>query len=277
MLFACAAFAQDAPKQSFDVASVKPADPSRDPFSKMPKQLQERMEAAVLSRNPGTVPMMDKSRISLRGRTLVTLICYAYGLMPDQVSGPEWISDLRFDVDAKLPDGAPASAVSEMLQGLLEDRFSLHFHRETKEGQGYALVVAKGGPKLSPPVESKPRQAPPDPVEQKQKMETQMAAMAKMRSLAGGEGGSSSTWRADSCSMAELVNHLRAAVHMPVVDATSLEGKYAVELNIHQAPDEDAASATSRALSALGLKLEPRKLARENLIVDSASKEPKEN
>src|SRR5215469_3879843 len=129
LLCVCPAFAQDTPKPSFDVASVKPADPDKNPFAKMPKQLQERMQASMLSRRPGTVPMVGKSRISLHSQTLVALICYAYGLLPDQVSGPEWISDLRFDVDAKLPEGAPAGAVNEMLQSLLEDRFSLRFHR----------------------------------------------------------------------------------------------------------------------------------------------------
>jgi uncharacterized protein (TIGR03435 family) len=36
-----------------------------------------------------------------------------------------------------------------MLQTLLADRFKVRLHRETKEVSGYALVIAKGGPKLS--------------------------------------------------------------------------------------------------------------------------------
>ena len=35
-----------------------------------------------------------------------------------------------------------------MLQALLEERFKLKAHWETKEGDIYKLVVAKGGPKL---------------------------------------------------------------------------------------------------------------------------------
>jgi uncharacterized protein (TIGR03435 family) len=37
-----------------------------------------------------------------------------------------------------------------MLQALLEDRFGLKIHRETREVPVYALTVAKGGPKLRP-------------------------------------------------------------------------------------------------------------------------------
>ncbi|HVW09457.1 MAG TPA: TIGR03435 family protein, partial [Bryobacteraceae bacterium] len=36
------------------------------------------------------------------------------------------------------------------LRGLIEDRFQLKTHRETKEMQIYGLVVAKGGSKLQP-------------------------------------------------------------------------------------------------------------------------------
>ena len=37
-----------------------------------------------------------------------------------------------------------------MLQALLEDRFKLKIHRESREVAVYALTVAKGGPKLKP-------------------------------------------------------------------------------------------------------------------------------
>jgi uncharacterized protein (TIGR03435 family) len=38
-----------------------------------------------------------------------------------------------------------------MLQGLLEDRFQLKAHREAREQPIYALVAARGGPKLEAP------------------------------------------------------------------------------------------------------------------------------
>ncbi len=59
----------------------------------------------------------------------------------------------RFDINAKLPAGTATKDVPEMLQALLEDRFQMKMHRESKELPVYSLVVAKGGLKMqdSPP------------------------------------------------------------------------------------------------------------------------------
>src|SRR5262249_2585305 len=65
--------------------------------------------------------------------------------------GPDWVWGAeRFDVDAKAenPSSATEEQLLSMLQNLLADRFHLKFHRETKKASGYALVVAKNGPKL---------------------------------------------------------------------------------------------------------------------------------
>src|SRR5207247_491253 len=59
-----------------------------------------------------------------------------------------------------------------MLQSLLEDRFQLRFHRETRDMPIYALTVAKGGPKIKlsedqtvvgPPDRDAPPPRPPQP------------------------------------------------------------------------------------------------------------------
>ena len=54
----------------------------------------------------------------------------------------------RFDILAKMPEGATKEQVPEMLQSLLAERFGLTFHKEMREQPVYAPVVAKGGPKL---------------------------------------------------------------------------------------------------------------------------------
>src|SRR5215813_3357760 len=67
-------------------------------------------------------------------------------------TGPDWIQrgDLRFNVEAKAEN--PASATRQqlltMLQNLLVERFQIKFHRVTKEEPGFALLVAKNGPKM---------------------------------------------------------------------------------------------------------------------------------
>src|SRR5439155_4842339 len=65
--------------------------------------------------------------------------------------GPDWIRSERWDVDATA-EGTPGSAMMQgpMLQTLLEERFKVKLHRETREVPVYIVTVAKGGPKLTP-------------------------------------------------------------------------------------------------------------------------------
>lgn len=49
-----------------------------------------------------------------------------------------------------MPEGAKKEQIPDMLT-LLEERFHLVVHRATFEQAGYALVTAKGGPKLKRP------------------------------------------------------------------------------------------------------------------------------
>jgi uncharacterized protein (TIGR03435 family) len=82
--------------------------------------------------------------------TLKTLIAFAYRLQQFQIlGGPGWVNSDRFDIEAKAADAkTPPDQVRLMLQSLFADRFKLAVHRETKQSNVYALVVAKGGPKI---------------------------------------------------------------------------------------------------------------------------------
>ena len=82
--------------------------------------------------------------------TLKILIGLAYRLQQFQISGgPSWASSERFDVEGKTENRkADPDQLRLMLQSLLEDRFKLKLHRETKVSSVYALVVAKEGPKI---------------------------------------------------------------------------------------------------------------------------------
>jgi uncharacterized protein (TIGR03435 family) len=65
--------------------------------------------------------------------------------------GPDWIHSERFEIDAK-SDGHPSilMMLGPMLQAILEDRFKLRIHRETRQGPVYELALGKGSPKLKP-------------------------------------------------------------------------------------------------------------------------------
>ncbi len=98
------------------------------------------------------------------------LMSQAYGVKGFQISGgPSWINSDGYTITAKeTGEGTPRERFARMmlmLQVLLEDRFQLRFHRETKEMPIYALTVVKSG-KLPPadcvPFDEKNRPAPPD-------------------------------------------------------------------------------------------------------------------
>src|SRR6266567_4449903 len=79
--------------------------------------------------------------------TQVELICLAYSVRREQVNGPDWIAGQRFDIYAKSPEGSSEKDLPQILQALLEDRFRLVLHRESRERPGLALVVAEDGPR----------------------------------------------------------------------------------------------------------------------------------
>ena len=136
-LMSMAAFAQTKP--AFEVATIKPSPPMD------PAKLVAAMQAG------GKMPVgasVDSHRAEYLYLDLKTLLTYAYGAKPYQITGPDWMSTARFDIVAKMPDGAKKEDAPKMLQTLLEDRFKLTTHRTSAEHPVLALVVGKGGPKL---------------------------------------------------------------------------------------------------------------------------------
>jgi len=67
-------------------------------------------------------------------------------------NAPEWASTDRFEIKGETAGGAPTAPVEQtkqMLQSLLQERFELKAHRETRDLPVYNLVLLKYGPKLS--------------------------------------------------------------------------------------------------------------------------------
>ena len=155
------AFAQTAPKPAFEVASVKPAAPL------------DLMKVATAMRSGGEMPKIgahvDGARAEYTYMALRELIVLAYKVKPFQITGPDWLATQRFDIEAKMPAGSKKEDAPEMLQSLLEERFKLTLHRETKEHPVLALVVGKGGPKMKESDAPKPldEDAPLKPGEMK--------------------------------------------------------------------------------------------------------------
>lgn len=115
---------------SFEVATVKPSDPSR----------------------PGKAFLVRGREFTTLNTTLTELITFAYQLHAKQVTGgPSWMESQKYDLMAKPDvDGTPnTTQLRTMLQKLLADRFQLAFHHDKKELSVYTLVVAKTGSKLA--------------------------------------------------------------------------------------------------------------------------------
>jgi uncharacterized protein (TIGR03435 family) len=229
------------------------------------------------------MPMEGRGRVHAENWALLDLIAVAYRVRAAQVSGPAWLSDQSFDIEAKVPVGAREEELNYMLQSLLEERFGLKVHRDTRTSQGFALVVGKNGPKL------KPAEPPPTPgqelsvEEQRAKSQQQMQAMVagmQKREQENRENGTplqgSSVLNDNSITAEKLASKLVGLTGVPVVDETGLTGNYSVTIETWNNPDVPGGTIFD-AVEKLGLKLEPRKVTVETVVVDQVSKTPTAN
>ena len=95
----------------------------------------------------GSVGRVTMENVPLKKATL-----WAYGIPDDReyaLVGPDWLTTEHYDIQATFPGGAQAD-VRKMTQTLVAERFKLQLHREMRQMPIYALVVAKGGPKIHP-------------------------------------------------------------------------------------------------------------------------------
>jgi uncharacterized protein (TIGR03435 family) len=239
-LYVCLSFAAIAQQPAFEVASIRPSN-----YQGGPLRVTARIDADGI----------DFSNVTPR-----LCIQRAYGVKPYQVTGPDWTNTERYMIVAKAAGAVPQDKILLMLQRLLEDRFKLAIHRETREMPIYALVVSKSGPKLQ-------------------------EARDEGASQINGHGEEIVFERA---SMGQLAGTLARSLDRPVVDATSLKGIYNFRLawaddnrpnpnapsaGVSGASDPaDAPSVFTALQERLGLKLESRKAPVEVLVIDHIEK-----
>jgi uncharacterized protein (TIGR03435 family) len=263
------------PKPEFEVASVKPLGPD----------------------NVYHAPEVDQQRFVFKS-TLYSFIGRAYraffACATKTNSGdcafpgaPAWIDKARFAIEAKMPENSPAYTRSQfmqgrapqldlMLQALLEDRFKLKVHWETKELPVYALTVGKNGPKLKPTAAPQLMQGPGG---------ISLNVTSRLPN-----GNSSSTLPFNDSSMQDLADRLAEFMDRPVLDRTGLKGNFDFRLSWETEPDAPTNGGLGLAGSMmhagpamfaaiqeqLGLKLEATKGPVEVLVIDHVE-EPSEN
>ncbi len=246
LLLGAALFGQTAApgKLAFEVASVKPAGPL-DP-SKM-------LQNGNITVNIGM--RVDKAMVSINSLSLGDLIRSAYKIKSYQLSGPSWINQERYNIQAKIPEGGSEKDVPEMLQTLLAERFNLVIRRESKEQSVLALVVAKSGHKMkdAPPDAPPPPAEAPKPEEPKPgKGETVFASGGTTVRMAGNfqAGGATISgtptgavmmkmnpngnmrMELEKATMTMFADMLARFVDRPVIDMTGLTGKYQVAIEL---------------------------------------------
>jgi len=213
------------------------------------------------------------------------LLSYAYGVDSYQIAGaPNWPFPALFVIEAKgdsQTDAKMATLTGEqqfaeqqhMLQILLEERFKLKTHWETKEGDVYNLVVAKGGPKLRAE-----GSMPPSADELKWLGNNPVMPLHQQND------GQGYDYIGHGCPMHLLVGTLTGQFGRPVIDKTGLTGKYDFVLKYkgrwdrdRDADDLDPMPPMDQALQQeLGLKVEPAKGPVKVLVIDHIEK-PSEN
>lgn len=249
----------------FEVASVKPAangGPGSGPVAVMREILRN-------NRLPGLIPMEDPGRMRLDNWALLDLIAAAYRVNANQVSGPSWLADQGFDIDAKVPEGTQKEQLNGMLQSLLEERFGLKVRRDSQTKRGLALVIGKDGPKLQP------AEAPLTPEQRQRRSAANGKRIEEMRQESTPlTGFRRLTLR--STTAEGLATSLAQFTEASVVDETGLTGKYSVAIETWKNPDVPGGTIFD-AVEKLGLKLEARKITVDRILVDHVSRMPTAN
>ena len=233
---------------AFEVATIKPSDPAK-----------------CCSRGWAT----NGRRFMTINMNLKYMIQWAWNLQAKQaVGGPQWMDDKRFDIAGEIDgDGIPNDRQWKIaVQKLLIDRFQLQLRHEKREMSAFALVIAKGGPKLTPG-------------------DGNVKAHQGMRFVGG--VGQTMHGSGVNASIGDFIGELqRIVMDRPIVDETGLTGVYNIQiaftreepdaLGMTQLPDTSAPNLLDALQQQLGLKLKGTK-AQVDVIVIDHSEQPSEN
>jgi len=222
------------PAPAFEVATIKRADLT--------------VEEGLMIRDPRLVALAHVS--------LQNLLAQAYRIKNFQISGPGWLDSERFDIVAKLPDGATSSQLPGMLQTLLKDRFGLSFHLEQKTMSAYVLLPRTGAATLKP-------------------INSEVSDVRTSK-------GATRLRLSGKLTMPYLAGLLSNMLDRPVVDMTELKGVYDIELewsadDVNGSEPDSTPSLPAILREKLGLRLESRKTPVDFYVIDHVDRVPTEN
>ncbi len=190
---------------------------------------------------------ISHGRLTLNNAHIKQMIAVAYEVQGVRIEGgPGWINSDQFQIDARAEDPETTEKqVRLMLQSLLEERFQLRIHRETKLLPSYTLRTAAGGARL----------------EQAKEQSTDRCD----RTMEGDRY----ELVCQHVQIVTLTNALAVMLRAPVVDQTGLTGDYDFTLRWE---GDDTYAGVPDALNKFGLKLEMKKVPTEVLVIDSVER-----
>jgi uncharacterized protein (TIGR03435 family) len=226
-------------KPAFEVTSVKPAAP----LGNGPIRIGGGTQGDRFTMSSATLRMLLQQAYQRPGNTPL-------GGQLQIIGGPSWMESERFDIQAKTDcsgGSLPRERLQLMLQSLLEDRFQLKAHTETRELPIYNLVVAKDGSKIkksadqtpptpmfTPPAPCEPATAanapPPFPPPGRGNPFGPGAPPPPRGAMMMMMGPNGMTMRATATPVTTLIGLLQNQVGRTVVNKTGLEGLYDFEL-----------------------------------------------
>jgi uncharacterized protein (TIGR03435 family) len=242
-LFSSVAFAQ-ASAPVFEVASVRPSQHQVGPDYN--NQLT-----------------YSTAGFTARNITLQRLSAEAYQLQLKQVTGPPWIDQNEYDIEARAASPATREQMAIMLRSLVATRFNLKQHNETREMRVYELVTDKSGPKIHP-IDSSETATPAAGFHFRGDLR-QLADLLAIQLSIPASNNPAEPARASTSPI-------------PVIDKTGLAGTFDFSVDIHPELGTDMFATWQRALQdQLGLKIESRKEGLPGMVIDDASKIPTDN
>jgi uncharacterized protein (TIGR03435 family) len=193
------------------------------------------------------------------GAPLEWVIEFAFGVSGKVTGGPDWLNsfDAAFDIEGKPDHKVNRAECRAMVQSLLEERFGLKVHRETKEVDGYSLIVGKHGPRLQP---AKP---------------VDIGGGVRVNGLL--QQNLEERRAADGWSMSRLAAFVSGFAKRPVVNETGLRGEYSFSIRFAHTEDSDDPDVATALEEQLGLKLVTTKTPLEVIVIDHIERVPTPN
>jgi bla regulator protein blaR1 len=296
LLIGVASASAQSPRQKFEVTSIHAC----------------RADTVVPLREGGGLADMGPSpnRVTRTCVTALSLLQTAYVIfadgqnrtfssvqMPPIEKAPLWVSSDLYTIEAKA-EGAPGqpAMLGPMMQSLLEDRFRLKLHRETRTGPAYELTVTKGGSKLiankgtcsvdlpSTAVPRDPSTGRPNPAFSGGRVSPPTQPDQPCRLRFSLRNGPNELFLTSAMPVDQFCSYLARVTGHTIIDRTQLTGKFDIRLEFlpdrqptaadqHDSSEIQPGASLFTALEQqLGLKLVPVKGTREVIVIDHIEK-----